>query len=84
MDDPNSTTNEKFVNAIVRYRDEEGKIQEAIVEIDKNGDLRVEPFSGSEPCDSPTILPVTKDPLEQLAEQIQVAINQLSPPTSGR
>jgi hypothetical protein len=102
MVDPDSSTNGKydgvddgfnnFVNAIVRYIDEEGNRQEAIVTIGKNHVVHVKPFSGSKPCDSPTnpakivesgtILQVTKDPLEQLAEQIQVAINQLSPPTS--
>jgi len=91
MVDPNSTTNEKFVNAIVRYIDEKGNIQGAIVTIDKNGVVHVKPFSESEPCDCPTnpesekketapTVSLVIDPLESLTKQIQKVLTELSTP----
>jgi hypothetical protein len=87
MDDLGNNT---LLDVVVRYKNGEGNEEKAIVTIDENDVVHVKPFSEYEPCDCPTnpketesvlISPMTKDPLEQLAEQIQDAITQLSPPT---
>lgn len=88
MDDLGNNT---LLDVVVRYKNGEGNEEKAIVTIDENGVVHVKPFSESEPCDCPTnlesekketesasISPVTKDPLEQLAEQIQKVLTELS------